>query len=148
MHTSVAQPDLASVVSTKANSHPWLMLISRSVLFLCFQALIVLILLAVGRTHVWNASAELWTLMATLTNIVSIFLLVRLFKAEGKGYFEVIHFSRANLRGDLFWFFICAIVGLPIAVAPMNMLALLLFGDTMTPANMLFHPLPILGFRS
>ncbi len=148
MQTSISNSGSKPVSSSGITvvSRPWLMLISRSALFLFFQGLIALILFVAGRGSAWNASAELWTLVATLTNIVSIYLLVRLFRAEGKGYFEVIQFSRATLKSDLLWFFGAAILGLPMAAAPMNILALVLFGDAMTSTNMLFRPLPTWAF--
>ena len=128
---------------TTAMSHPWLMLISRSVLFILFQVLIALALVASGTASAWNESARWWTFMATLTNLVSVFLLVRLFRAEGKRYFDVIKFSRATLKTDLLWFLGFSSIGLPIASAPMIALGTAIFGDRMTPIYMLFHPLPM-----
>ena len=49
-----------------ANSHPWLMLISRSVLFILFQALIALFFAATGRASAWDESARWWTFTAFL----------------------------------------------------------------------------------
>lgn len=128
------------------SSYPWLMLISRSILFIIFQILIMLVLAASGTTSAWDESARWWTFMATLANIVSIFLLTRVFNAKGKRYFEAIRFSRATLKTDLLWFFGSTLIGLPIAAAPMNMLAVAIFGDTMTTTNMLFRPLPTWAF--
>jgi len=122
------------------------MLISRSALFIFFQILIALVLAVSGATAAWDESARWWTFMATLANIVSIFLLTRVFNAEGKRYFEVIHFSRATLKTDLLWFLGSTLIGLPIAAAPMNMLAVAIFGDTMTTTNLLFRPLPTWAF--
>ncbi len=144
MQTNTSRPwrMLISRSATFTLSNPWLMLISRSVLFIFFQALIALILAVAGTASAWDESARWWTFVATLTNIVSIYLLVHMFKTEGKRYFEVIHFSRANLKTDLLWFFGTGIVGMPIAAAPMNALAALIFGDAMTPIYMMFRPLP------
>jgi len=122
------------------------MLISRSALFIFFQILIALVLAVSGATSAWDESARWWTFMATLANIVSIFLLTRVFNAEGKRYSEVIHFSRATLKTDLLWFLGSTLIGLPIAAAPMNMLAVAIFGDTMTTTNLLFRPLPTWAF--
>lgn len=41
---TTAQPNAMPIANAKAISHPWLMLISRSVLFMLFQALIALTL--------------------------------------------------------------------------------------------------------
>jgi hypothetical protein len=127
-------------------SSPWFMLISRSVLFIISQVLIALILAAAGTASAWDESARWWTFIAILTNIVSIYLLVRMFKAEGKRYFEAIHFSRGTVKTDLLWFFGASFIGLPIAAAPMTLLATALFGDAMTPTTMMFRPLPTWAF--
>lgn len=133
--------------STAANlSKPWLMLISRSVLFLFFQVSITFILSVIGVGSAWEESARWWTFMAILANIVSIFLLVHVFNAEGKRYFEAIRFSGATLKKDLVWLVGSAIIGVPIAAAPMNALALALFGDTTIPTHMMFRSLPMWAF--
>jgi hypothetical protein len=72
------------------------MLISSSVLFIHFQAMIALILFTTGTTSAWDESARWWTLMVSLANFVSIYLLVRLYKAEGKRFFDIFKFSRAT----------------------------------------------------
>ena len=79
--------------------------------------------------------------MAFLANFVSFYLLVRVFKAEGKNYFEEIRFSRATVKTDLLWFLVSSLIGMPIAAAPMNMLGAAIFGDPMTPTYILFKPL-------
>ena len=127
-------------------SYPWLMLVSRSALFLLFQVLIMLILVVAGASSAWKESARWWTFLAIFTNIVSIYLLGRLFQAEGKRYFEVIRFSRPTVKTDLLWFLVVSLIGLPIAAVPMNMLAVAIFGDTATTTNMLFQPLPTWAF--
>ena len=90
---TTAQPNSTPITNAKAISHPWLMHISRSVLFILFQALVALILFTIGTTSAWSESARWWTFTAFLTNFVSIYFLVHLYNAEGKGYLEVIHFS-------------------------------------------------------
>src|SRR6266540_1229096 len=144
--TTKSSPMPVSRPTTTAISYPWLMLISRSVLFLLFQVLIALILAATGMTSAWDESARWWTFMAFLANFVSIYLLVRLFHAEGKGYFEVIRFSRRSWKTDLIWFVVASIIAMPIAAAPMEPLAIAIFGDAMTATNMLFRPLPTWAF--
>ena len=122
------------------------MLISRSALFLFFQLSIALSLSIGGTPSAWNESARWWTFMAFLTNFVSIYLLMRVFKAEGKRYADVIRFSRATIKTDLIWFFVSSLVGMPIAAAPMNIAGAWIFGDPMTPTYMLFRPLPAWAF--
>ena len=147
MQTSATKPSPMSITSsTIAISHPWLMLISRSALFLLFQVLITFILMAAGTSSAWHESARWWTFMAFLANFVSIYLLVRLFKAEGKRYFEVFRFSRTTWKTDLRWFIIASIIAMPIVAAPREPLAAAIFGDAMTATNMLFLPLPMWAF--
>jgi hypothetical protein len=122
--------------------YPWVMLISRSVLFLIFQALIALILFAVGTTSAWDESARYWTFLPSLTNIVSLYLLVRLFNAEGKRFFDILRFSRETWKTDLLWFIGFSIIGLPIAAMPREPLAAAIFGDATIATNMLFRPIP------
>jgi hypothetical protein len=124
---------------------PWMMLISRSLLFLIFQGLIALLLTLTGNPFGWDESARWWIFFAILANLVSIYLLMRVYRAEGKRYLDILRFSRDNVKKDLLWFFVSGIIGLPLAAAPMNNLAVLIFGDSMTPINMMFRPLPLWG---
>jgi hypothetical protein len=132
--------------STTSTPHPWLMLFSRSVLFVLFEALIALILAATGNTSAWDESARWWTFMAFLANFVSIYLLVRLFNAEGKRFFDLFKFSRAEWKKDLLWFIVFSIVAMPVVGAPREPLAAAIFGDATIATNMLFRPLPTWAF--
>jgi membrane protease YdiL (CAAX protease family) len=129
---------------------PWLMLVSRSLLFVFFQILIALISWLAGYPEYWNESARWWVMVVILTNIVSIFLLVWCFRLEGKRFFDIFRFSQSTVKTDLLWFFGSSLIGVPIAAAPMGNLAAVLFGDSMTPINMMFQPLPgwalVVGF--
>jgi len=129
---------------------PWLMLISRSFLFILFQLLIALGLTLAGNAGGWTESARWWVMVATLANLVSIALLFRLFKAEGKRYLDIFRFSRETIKTDLLWFVGSGIIGIPIAAAPMGNLAVAIFGDAMTPIHMMFRPIPpwalVIGF--
>jgi hypothetical protein len=147
MQSSTTHPGSVPISqSAMAVSHPWLMLISRCGLFMIFQALIALVLFAAGAPSAWDESARWWTFIAFFANFVSIYLLVRLLKAEGKRYFEVIRFSRATWRADLIWFILASVIAMPIVAAPREPLAIAIFGDAMTATNMLFRPLPAWAF--
>jgi hypothetical protein len=124
------------------HSYPWLMLVSRSILFFLFQLLITLVLTLAGTASAWNESARWWTFIAFLTNFVSIYLLICVFKAEGKGFPDAIRFSRATWKTDLLWFLGSSLLTLPIAALPMNILGKVIFGDPMIPTLMMFRPLP------
>jgi hypothetical protein len=123
-------------------SRPWLMLLSRSALFFFFQLLIAVVLVLAGISPAWRQAARYWPLMAVFANIVSIYLLVRLFRTEGKRYLDAIKFSRATWKKDLLWFIGASVIGIPIAGAPMNILGQAIFGNRMTPVYMLFQTLP------
>ena len=127
-------------------SAPWLMLLSRSALFLFFQALIALILFSAGTKPAWNESARWWTFVVSLANFVSLYLLVRLFKAENKNFWDILRFSRETWKTDSLWLVGFGFIGLPIAAAPRVPLAAALFGDAMIPTNMMFQPLPAWAF--
>jgi len=122
------------------------MLISRSVLFLLFQGLIALIFFAIGNPSAWDESARWWTFMVSLANFVSIYLLVRLYKAEGKCFFDIFKFARATWKKDLLWFIGLSIIAIPLVAAPREPLAKAIFGDSMIATNMLFQPLPTWAF--
>jgi hypothetical protein len=130
----------------KTKPAPWLMLFSRSAFFLLFQALIALILLAAGTKSAWNESARWWTFVVSLANIVSLYFLVRLFKAEGKNFWDILHFSRETWKIDLLWLLGFGVIGLPIAAALREPLAAAIFGDSMVATNMMFQPLPTWAF--
>lgn len=147
--TSTAQPSSLTAVPSSANSsYPWLMLLSRSVLFLLFQALIALITAAggVSLSAAWDESARWWTFMAFLANVASMYLLVHVYQAEGKRFFDILRFSRETWKADLLWFLGLSVIGMPIAAVAREPLAAALFGDPMTATQMLFRPLPMWGF--
>ena len=121
---------------------PWLMLLSRSLLFLLFQGLITLVFLIAGHPGAWDESARWWLFAVILANLSSIFLLIIVFRAEGKRYLDILRFSRASAGKDVLWLLGSSVVGLPVMAAPMNTLAPVIFGDRMTPINMMFRSLP------
>ena len=129
-------------------SHPWLMLISRSVLFLLFQIIIALIFITGGATiaQAWDESARWWTFMAFLVNFASIYLLVHLYNAEGKRFLDLFKFSRETWKKDLLWFIFLSLIAMPLVAAPREPLAKALFGDVNIANNLLFRPLPTWAF--
>lgn len=148
MQTSTASS--TSIVHSRlgrTTPYPWFMLISRSALFLFFQLLIALVLTGIASAgDAFQEAGRWWTFMVFLANIVSIYLLVRVFSAEGKRYWETIWFSRTTIKTDLIWFFLTSLIGMPIAAAPMNIVGAWIFGDPLIPTYMLFRPLPIWAF--
>ena len=131
--------------NVSASASLWLMLLSRSALFFLAQVLFALVYLALGSAMAWDEAARWWPFFVVLGNIGSVFLLARLMQAEGGRYFDLLRFSRATLKQDLLWLVCLSVIGLPVAAAPMNNLAALLFGDPMAPVQMIFRPLPPLA---
>lgn len=123
-------------------SFPWLMLISRSLLFIFFQCLFTLIFLAVGTASAWVEANRWWTFAVILTNICSIYLLDRVFKAEAKRFLDILKFSRATWKADLLWFIVLSTVGMPIAALPREPLSMAIFGDVTTTTELMFRPIP------
>ena len=121
---------------------PWLVLFSRSCLFLLFQVAIALVLSFAGVLEAWNESARWWLFSVIPANVVGIGLLVLLLRAEGKRYLDLLHFSKQTLGKDLLWLLAISLIGAPIMAAPMNNLAVIIFGDAITPIDMMFRPLP------
>jgi hypothetical protein len=74
---------------------PVLLLPSRLILFLVFQALIALL------TGSFVESQKYWLLSASATNIVSILILVILFKSGGKNFFQMFRLNRARFIKDI-----------------------------------------------
>ena len=112
-----------------------LLLFSRLFLFLSFQIFIALFLTS------WEGSVKYWALSASLTNIVSIILLIVFFRQENISFFSVFRFQKGNLKGDLIWFLILLLLSVPIAIIPSLALSTLLWGNTEYYHQVLFQPL-------
>jgi len=118
-----------------AGSITYLLLISRLLLFVCFQAVIAIIV------HSWQASQKYWLLTATLTNIVSIVLLFILFRRDGDGYFNIFSFNKVSLKKDVIIFIGLAAVSVPIVFVPGYLLSMMIWDDPNVPAEMMFGPI-------
>jgi hypothetical protein len=111
-----------------------ILLFSRLFLFLLFQIVIALILTS------WEGSEKLWPLSATLTNIISIVLLVVLYRNENISFFSIFRFQKTRWKADLIWFLILLIISVPVAIAPSLALSKLLWGNTEYYHQVLFQP--------
>jgi len=117
------------------NSITFLILVSRLALFMVFQALIALIV------NSWETSEKYWLLTATLTNIVSIGLLIILFKRNGSNYFNIFSFNRASIKKDIPIFLGLAILSVPVVFVPGYFLSVMIWGDPNVPTDMMFGPI-------
>lgn len=105
---------------------------SRLVLFLLFQVGIALF------TSSWSISEQYWLLSATLTNIVSIVLLISIFRKEGKTYFTLFKINKSNFKKDIIIFSGITILTIPVVFAPGYFLSLILWNDIDIPTEMMF----------
>jgi hypothetical protein len=115
-------------------------------LFLLSQGLIALILMVAGTQSAWQEAGRYWAIMAFLANVASVYLLVRVFRAEGKRFWDILRFSRETWKSDLLWFIGLSVIGMPIMAAPREPLAAAIFGDAMIATNMMFPPIPTWAF--
>jgi hypothetical protein len=106
----------------------WGMLIARTLLFLAFQIIIGAAFLAARSTAPWQASATWWPVAATLTNLTCILLLIRLFRDEGKRYWDLFRFDRGTWRADLLWLLALGFIIGPVGFFPNLLLGEALFG--------------------
>ncbi len=121
---------------------PWLMLFSRSFLFLTFQAIIALVFLALNNRAAWDASAAWWPLGVMLTNFVCLGLLTRLYQKEGKSFWDIFQIERQHLKSDLLVMLIILVLSGPIALLPNILSASWLFGNQQAALDLLVRPLP------
>jgi membrane protease YdiL (CAAX protease family) len=122
---------------------PWLMLFSRIVLFAGIQALLAFAFFLAGSRNAWDASAAWWPLTVTLTNLICVALLVRLFRAEGKSYRGIFRIERKHILGDLLVVFGLFIIAGPVSYFPNPMLSTALFGDPQKVLPFIVRPLPL-----
>ena len=121
---------------------PWLLLVSRSALFLSVQAIIALGFFLTGAPNAWDLSARWWPLAISAANLITLAALIPLLHGEGKNYWALFHFERGTVKRDILIFLGITILAVPIAMLPNIFLGLALFGDSMTSLNLLVGPLP------
>ena len=110
----------------------YLLLPSRLILFLFFQALIAIVV------NSWETSQNYWLLTATLTNIISIVLLIILFKQDGKDFIRLFSFNKTNFKKDIFIFWGLVILTVPIVFLPGYLISSAIWSDTNIPTAMMF----------
>jgi hypothetical protein len=119
------------------------MLFARLALFAVVQVLIAFVVLLLGGSDPWNESARWWVFSAIVANGITILLLVRLFRAEGKRYLDILHFERSTFWKDLALSVGAFVLAAPIGVLPGNLIARIVFGGSDVPVAMMFRPLPL-----
>ena len=122
---------------------PWLMLISRIVLFALFQVVIAGFLAITGSPAPWSTSATWWTISALFTNLISIILLAWLLCREKRNYFDFIPTAHQTFWKNLGITLLLVVVLVPLATLPNQWLANWLFGSIETAFSLMFRPLPV-----
>lgn len=110
-------------------------LVSRLIMFLLFQSAIALILSS------WEASQKYWLVTATLTNIVTIILLVLLFKRDGDNYFQIFKVNKETIKSDLTVFLLLTVVSAVVVFLTDFLLTNAIWEDATTPSKMMFGPI-------
>ena len=131
MNTAVSRP-----------STPWFMLFSRLFLFAGIQAIFTVAFSIAGASNAWETAANWWPLVVTIANLLGVALLVRIFRAEGKRYWDIFCIERQHVKGDLL-----ALLGITLLIAPVSyfpniLLGRWLFGDPSATLALFVRPLP------
>jgi len=124
-------------------SWPWFMLVLRILLFISIQALFALGFYLRGNSQAWDAGAAWWPFVVTITNLICIVLLIRLFKVEGKRFWNIYRINRQHLKQDLLAMLGITILLGPVGFLPNIWLGRLLFDDPQTSLELLVRPLPM-----
>jgi hypothetical protein len=119
------------------------MLFSRIILFAGIQALLALGFYLTGSADAWDASAAWWPLTVTLTNLICVALLVRIFRLEGRRYWDIFLIQRKYILRDLLVILGLFIIAGPVSYFPNPMLSKALFGDPQAVLPLLVRPLPL-----
>lgn len=124
------------------HARPWLILVSRSLLFLSIQGLIALFYLVSGSSHAWEDSIRWWLVGVTITNLISLWILAIAARAEGIRFWDYYRVEKHKIGKEVLILGGLLLIGGPLAYFPNPLLATLLWGDPIVPFNMMFLPLP------
>src|SRR5688572_22271765 len=123
---------LVIVPSKPSIAWPWLVIFGRTALFILLQVLFTLGFWLGGTATAWEAAAAWWPLGITLANVVNFAALIRLFRADGRNFWEIFRIRREHVKGDLLAFLGVMVIAGPIGYLPNVLLAGWLFGDMQT----------------
>lgn len=123
---------------TKTKILPSILLLpSRLLLFFLFQMCLAQILSS------FDYSVKYWILIATVTNIISIAILVFLFQLQNMRFLDLFSFDRLTFKKDIILFLFITLLCGPIVFIPNYLLSIWLWGDPDIPYNMMFGPIPL-----
>jgi len=121
----------------------WIMLVSRISLFIGIQAVFAFGFLLGGSRDAWDKSANWWPFAVTLTNLLCLFLLVRLFNKERKNFWDIFRVQKEHVKSDLLVLLGVMIILGPVSYFPNVLLGGYLFGDPQRTLDLLVRPLPL-----
>lgn len=123
----------------------WAMLALRSVVSFGLVLAVAAGLAVRGHARPFGAAAAWWLWFVTVTNGVSLALLVRFAGKEGLRLRDIYFARRETWRGDLLWLVVGLAGTAAFAQAPGTWLAARLWGDPAYPNTLLFQPLPVMA---
>ncbi len=127
-----------------------ILLFLRLLLFVAFQGIIALCLLAMQHSDAWYQSQSLWIISGLLTNIITFFILNKLFKLNGERYFSNFKFIKKGWWLDILILLGALLISMPLSTYPNTSIASWLYGNSETAIHLMFRPVPIwvvvLGF--
>ncbi|MBN1926535.1 MAG: hypothetical protein JW798_11935 [Prolixibacteraceae bacterium] len=119
-----------------------LLLPYRLILFAVFQSLIALVFFCLNIEKAWHQAEGWWIISGLFTNVFTFLLLIKLFRIEGKGYFDNLIPKRDSWIKDLLLTLAMMLIAAPLAMFPNIFLAKLLFGSQEITTQLFFRPLP------
>ena len=119
-----------------------LMLFARSGLFLLMQSCMFLVLLLINGNAEWKQSARFWPFVVTAANIICAILLSRLFRREGRSFWDLFRIQRGTVIKDALFCTLAMIVAMPFSYLPNILAQNIIFGNTTDAVALLFQPLP------
>jgi hypothetical protein len=141
MHSS--SPALPIAPARPVQWTTWALLFTRLALFLAVQAAFALGFYAAGSAGAWEKSANWWPVAVTITNILCLLILTRLFKADGKNFWDIFRISREHFKSDLLPLLGILVITGPVAFLPNLLLASWLFGNPELTLELILRPLPV-----
>lgn len=122
---------------------PWLMLLSRLVLFILFQASIALGFYLAKNSTPWEQSLKYWPLGIILANVLCFIFLYFFYKSQGISYFAKFKFQKEFLKRDLLISIGLLVLFIVLSMAPNIGLATLLFGNPQAGLEMMDSGIPL-----
>jgi hypothetical protein len=132
-------------LAMKNKTTPWLLLFGRTFLFVVIQSLFALGFFLAGSPTAWTDSEAWWMMVAHITNFICLAVMIQMYRAEGKSYWDIFRIDLKNIKGDLLVLLGVVVVTGPVSYVPNILLASWLFGSPEASLSFLIRPLPLWG---